>query len=336
MKNFNFRRFLLTLKWDAKTNIRYNVRHWLIMLTLFFFSILLPHACVITEGDKANSSTETVIITEEDYETLDEEEKQEWKRGEDIVEGDAHIATYERDRQPSVEKWERRVETQHLVCFFFLLAIVWFYFTFSSSLFLNNMTTKQRRIAFLSLPASRSEKLLARWLYAVPMWFLMVVTALCAADLLRYAVQPVIGPYHPGLMITWLFNNGTHFVSDLFKSWSEIDPEERSVYVALFVWYASNLLLTHSTYILGSSLFPRFPWLVTTGIIWVVTSVFSISLFAFAGEGVSEFLEEMDNDNVAYLYGLAILQTLVSIVFYILAVRIFRRMQVINHKFVNL
>lgn len=348
MKSFVFSRFLQTMKWDFYTNLRYNIRHWLIMLTLFFFAILLPHACVITEGDKVSGMPQVEEITDETYQTLSDEEKALYTPAEIIIETADEDGIYDtktvqgwqREFPGPVEKWEDRVQTQHTVCAVLLLVIVSFYFTFSASLFLNNMTTKQRRITFLALPASRTEKLLARWLYAVPFWFLMVLTAFCAADLLRYVVQPAIGPNSPGLMITWLWTNMGELLRnfmEMYRDTQNIDPTNFQMITALIVMYLSNLLFSHSTYILGSSLFPRFPWLVTTGIIWVFTSVVSILMVTMGVESMGRFIENLDEEKaLLYMYVFSGVMVVLSIVFYVLAVRVFRRMQVINHKFMNL
>lgn len=348
MKSFVFSRFLQTMKWDFYTNLRYNIRHWLIMLTLFFFAILLPHACVITEGDKVAGMPQVEEITDETYQMLSDEEKAFYTPAEIIIETTGEDGVYntetvqgwQREYPGPVEKWEDRVQAQHTICAVFLLVIVSFYFTFSASLFLNNMTTKQRRITFLALPASRTEKLLARWLYAVPIWFLMVLTAFCVADLLRYAVQPAIGPNSPGLMITWLWTNMEgllrNFV-EMYRNAQNIAPTDFQTITALIVMYLSNLLFSHSTYILGSSFFPRFPWLITTGVIWVFSSVVSILMVAAGVESVGRFIENLDKENaLIYMYVFSCVMVVLSIVFYILAVRVFRRMQVINHKFLNL
>lgn len=337
MKTFDIHRFWLTMKWDLRSNIRYNVRHWLIMLTLFFFAILLPHACVITQGDKTDGQPLVESVTEDIYNELTPSEQSEWTRGEDIIDEEGRsVATFERMMPPRVEKWAERVETQHIVCAAFLILIVAFYFTFSASLFLNNMTTKQKRITFLALPASRSEKLLARWVYAVPVWLLMVLSAFIAADLLRFAVQPIIGPYHPGLMITWLWENAGNWFADVNSTWGGMQPQDRSLFVAMIVGLCTNLLLTHSTYILGSALFPRFPWMVATGVMCAFSSIVSIAMFAVGGEAVSDIVDRFDNKDLTFTYTLSGIQTFLSILFYILAVRVFRRTQVIHHKLVNL
>lgn len=343
MKSFNMRRFWLTLKWDLLTNMRYNVRHWLIMLTLFFFAILLPHACVITEGDKPDGEGYVEQITDDSYNELPDSEKQLYQRAEFQVEeaNDEGVVDtlivqgWEREYPPRIEKWESRVEMQHTVSAIFLVLIVAFYFTFSASLFLNNMTTKQRRITFLSLPASRSEKLLARWIYAVPIWFLMVLTAFVAGDLLRYAVQPVIGPYHPGLMITWLGKGAYEYIRFFGESVPGLPPFDMKMFVASACLWTSSLLMTHSTYILGSALFRRFPWLVTTGIVWAFSSIVSILLFAIGGEAISVMAGISEIESIPLTYAATVFHVLVSVLFYWLAIRVFCRMQVINNKFLN-
>ncbi len=344
MKSFNIHRFWLTLKWDARTNFHKNLRHWLIMVTLFFFAILLPHACVITDGDKQLGESYVETISQEEYEALNEADKKFYtSRQEEVIVGESgqarsdSVTVWEREWPPRVETWETRVETQHTICAMLLLVIVMFYFTYSASLFLNNLKTKQQRISFLSLPASRTEKLLVRFIYAVPVWFLMVLSAFIVGDLLRYAVQPLIGSHYPGLMVTWLCDITQTGISDFVTTWSKIPADERSGFILAYVITLSSLLQTHSTYILGSSLFPRFPWLITTGIIMVVSSVLSIVMVAVGLESEVSFIyhmNEYDSDTTAYL--LIAFNLVVSILFYVLAVIVFRRMQVINHKFINL
>ncbi|MBP3227925.1 MAG: hypothetical protein J6M53_03955 [Bacteroidaceae bacterium] len=336
MKSFSFPRFWQTLKWDLQTNRRTVVRHWLVMLTLFFFAILLPHACVITEGDRVHETYVTYdYINQAEYDALPAEEKASYEAQEAVFDDEGNtIQMYARERPNSVTPWAERVEEQHQVTALLLLVIVLVYLEIGASFFLSNMPRKQQGIAFLMLPASRGEKLLARWVYAVPLWTLMVLTAFVAGDLLRYAVQPLIGAYHPGLMTTWLWNQGGNLLGEIKTAWAE-HPEMHSPTTGLLLFILAVQWWSHTCYLLGSAVFRRFSWIITTGLMWLLSSVASTVAFTFTTERYLVDIATSRPDSTGF--------NLTSVFFVLLGVTnlvltwyVFKRAQVVQNKLTTL
>ena len=62
----------------------------------------------------------------------------------------------------------------------------------------------------------------------------------------------------------------------------------------------------------------------------------SILMVATGGETLSAFFDDMDQTGTLYAYILSAVLIVLSVVFYVLAIRVFKRVQVINHKYINL
>lgn len=335
MKTFDIHRLWLTIKWDARTNLRNTIQHWFVLLVLFFFVGLISHLTSITYMAKDYTYQTTRTLSEEDYNALNDEEKKGYEQQSYNDDGE-EVTVFETTQEILVKEYEEVESDNHKLCIGLVSAILFFYFTYSASLFLNNMTTKQKRIAFLSLPASRLEKYIARWVYAIPVWLLMVVSAFVVADLLRYAAQPLIGDHTPGLMVPWLVERVQDIYNEIARNLPTMSAEKYHAAVAVFLLLLTSFINTHSTYMLGSAFFPRFPWLLTTAVILIYSCISGIVIVSLQGGPLIDLTESIADGNYTALYIASGINVALAILFYILSYYIFKRTQVISHKFINL
>ena len=190
-----------------------------------------------------------------------------------------------------------------------------------------NIDTKERRTAFMMLPASDLEKFLVRSLYASLGWALMSFAAFCAADVLRMAVCMAAGadfvkcaiPDLVSILFTGYDVAGNYVVSAL---------EGRAAWLAavgLFVW-------THSFFVLGGTFFRRNPLVLTavSYLLWVVLFV-TVNVGTSSTFNISISIGGPD----ALLYTMSVLFLGGAAFDWWLGYKLFRRMQVITYKWIN-
>lgn len=189
---------------------------------------------------------------------------------------------------------------------------------FYGSWILRHMDTKQHRTAYLMLPASPAEKMVARLLITVVLWPLACIAAIVAADMLRWLIHVTL---QVGL-------NGTVTLPTLrFISYT---PWQAIVISILGTLWAQSL------YIAGGALFTRRQWLLT-GTALLILAMGGGGMIARAWEYMfDEALNKgitIDGDIV--FWALACKFTLFTLLNYWISYRIFRRTQVINNKWLN-
>ena len=190
---------------------------------------------------------------------------------------------------------------------------------FYGSWILRHMDTKQHRTAYLMLPASPAEKMVARLLITVVLWPLACIAAIVAADMLRWLIHVTL---QVGL-------NGTVTLPTLkfigYAPWQSI------------VGCILATLWAQSLYIAGGALFTRRQWLLT-GTALLILAMMGGGMIARAWEYMfDEALNKgitIDGDIVFWAFACKF--TLFTLLNYWISYRIFRRMQVINNKLLNL
>lgn len=189
---------------------------------------------------------------------------------------------------------------------------------FYGSWILRHMDTKQHRTAYLMLPASPAEKMVARLLITVVLWPLACIAAIVAADMLRWLIHVTL---QVGL-------NGTVTLPTLrFISYT---PWQAIVISILGTLWAQSL------YIAGGALFTRRQWLLT-GTAILILAMMGGGMIARAWEYMfDEALNKgitIDGDIVFWAFACKF--TLFTLLNYWISYRIFRRTQVINNKWLN-
>ena len=194
----------------------------------------------------------------------------------------------------------------------------------------NNMKTKEQRITFKMLPATDLEKFVARALYATIVWWLMAFVAFCLADLFRMLISLIAGidivkSAIPDFL-NMLFGGNDHNIS--------IFGETDMTYV-LPLTFAANAwaFWVHSLYILGGALFRRRQFVLTTLAHCIIGLAFTPIIV--------DFVDSLDKATAEQMFCIVMwtagsVFTLLFLLNWWLSYRIFRRMQVINNKWLNL
>ena len=190
---------------------------------------------------------------------------------------------------------------------------------FYGSWILRHMDAKQHRTSYLMLPASPAEKMVARLLITVVLWPLACIISMVAADMLR-----------------WLI----HIILNVGLSGTVTLPTLR--FISYSPWQATGVcilgtLWAQSLYIAGGALFTRRQWLLTgTGLIILTMMGGGIIIHA-----LDYMFDEALNKGITVngdilFWALACIFTLFTLLNYWISYLIFRRMQVINNKWLNL
>lgn len=194
----------------------------------------------------------------------------------------------------------------------------------------NNMNTKEQRITFKMLPATDLEKFVVRAIYVTVVWWITAFVAFCLADLFRMLVCLVSGTEIVGSAVPdflgMLFSDDNHTVN--------INGESE-IFSSVAVVAAANAwgFWVHSLYVLGGAFFRRRQFVLTTLVHAVIGLVFMPIVISDADKIDGDSLRESFN---AVMWSVTAVFTLLGLLDWWLSYKIFRRMQVINNKWINL
>lgn len=194
----------------------------------------------------------------------------------------------------------------------------------------SNMKTKEQRIMFKMLPATDLEKFIARALYVTVVWWLMAYVAFCLADVFRMLVSLIVGidvvrsviPEFTSILIST--SEHTSFTVNSMRA--------DETYAVLALAYAWGFWM-YSFYILGGALLRRRQFVLTTLALFVL-GIATVPILRHLAEGA--FHEITRELAIPLIWTGAAVFTAWGIADWILSYKIFRRMQVINNKWLNL
>lgn len=193
----------------------------------------------------------------------------------------------------------------------------------------SNMKTKEQRITFKMLPASDLEKFLVRFLYVTVVWSLMGFAAFCLADLLRILISLIAGadwvkciiPDFPGILFS---STGEHAGS----KWNiSLDMTALSAMVIAWGFWV------HSFYLLGGAFFRRRQFMLSSCAMLLLLILFSFTLSKLEIFSIGHSITTGNVNTLAYIATVAL--SAATLLDWWLAYRIFKRMQVINNKWIN-
>ena len=219
------------------------------------------------------------------------------------------------------DKWyafNKIVESVHTNAMVFM--VIW---VMGGCWIINNMKTKKLRVTFVMLPASRLEKFVARAFYVTFVWTVMAFVTYCLADLFRMLMSFVMGVHVAGCTIPM-------FLSQIFDE-HLIASSKWEDKLAL-VSYLALVFFTHSIYVLGGVLFRRWQFVFTSCFVFLLT----IACMLLTSVLPKSYLISGSAENVRILAVAVCVFILWGATNWWLAYRLFRRMQVINNKWINI
>lgn len=231
----------------------------------------------------------------------------------------------------SIEDWECMVIHNAIgplmFVFFFLVLVI------APGQACKHLSTKQKRIAALMLPATNLEKYLSRFVLVTIFLPLAFLLAVIVADCLRMLVFPIFGHALPAVFPGFFARLGDTLVDNARLLTLEPFPIAMDNGIVLYsvpsvfmlLLGVGGLLLFHSIFMLGSSLFRRFAALFTMLIL--------VGLMILSGLLVPEDcdIEAKLNPEVV-IYCTTGVTWILALVCYYFSYRIFTRIQVIPRK----
>lgn len=194
----------------------------------------------------------------------------------------------------------------------------------------SNMKTKEQRITFKMLPATDLEKFVVRALYATVVWWLMAFVAFCLADLFRMLVSLVAGVSIKGSAVPLFFSI---ISANTDVDINTLNSGDTAFAAAIYTMANAWAFWAHSLYILGGTLFRRRQLVLTTLAHSIIGLVFTPMLIQFVDSSDSLALRD---SLVAIVWIAAAVFAVWGLLDWWLSYRIFRRMQVINNKWLNI
>lgn len=192
-----------------------------------------------------------------------------------------------------------------------------------------DMKTKEQRIKVKMLPATDVEKYLVRWLGVTLGTMVVGIMAYCVADALRMVTCLVTGVDSLGCTITDFLK--MFFLND---NGNTIVISEHSAYTAGTDYAVVGWVIwAQSFYVLGGTLLRRYQFVITT-LVHILLFLGMAAVVAWLPVDVDRAVADSGNDGAFYAAGVAL--CLVAVVNWWLSYKIFKRMQVINNKWINL
>lgn len=184
-----------------------------------------------------------------------------------------------------------------------------------------NIKKKEARVAFFTLPASNLEKFITRYILVTVNYAVMFAVSLIVADFLRYVFCMIAGPDVHGSVALRFFEILSTDSFQMQKTHMDVD-----YFYLLNISVMILVLWLHSLYILGGTFFRRNSGLFTTLILIATAFVFAFIHFTPS--------INMSTDTAGYISIITVFG-LLTVLDYWAAFQLFKRIQVINNKWIN-
>ncbi len=203
----------------------------------------------------------------------------------------------------------------------FSLMACFIFFLISASTLFRGEQKKQKRIAWLMLPASNQEKFLSRWIYLVAFSLVGGLLPFFVADGVHIAYLWMTD--NPVMCTTkWFFNMMPHV--------SDYGGVTINDWLSTIMEY-SFVIGIHSFYLLGGVFFKKFHFIAASAVVVIAFAAFVACINMFTDPG-----QPSDISHTAYYITVTVFWTLAVILFTWLAYYLFCRWQVVTHKFANI
>ena len=202
------------------------------------------------------------------------------------------------------------------------------YLVIGGTYIMGSMKTSKSLLAFKMLPATDAEKFIVRFIFATAVWAVMGLVALCVGDVLRMLMCVLAGVGNAGSFIpdvlSSLFHSGGRPFGAIL-AYGEVNWSGTLLFYATLVW-------AHSAYMLGRILLRRHPFVLISCVmllLWVLLFIAGICFDeAFDRVSMTAWM------TAQWCFMAAAL--LLAVLNWWLSYRMFRRLQVINDKWINL
>ena len=224
----------------------------------------------------------------------------------------------------------------------FVLIISIFGIVYAANI-MENMITKEKRIAFLMLPATMIEKFVARFLIVTVGLAVAVFVAASLAEITRYLLLPLFNvpeTFHQSVLYNLLSMASVDGEQIYRGSGYAMNMPYQNWLGELCGW--AFLVWSHSLYILGGSYWYKKPFFKTLGtlmLISILCSVLSVHIISWVGnDGMRSFAEWLEANsqwmtlNKLLSLGVAFFSAFTMFNWW-LSYRLFTRSQVIKPKF---
>lgn len=207
-----------------------------------------------------------------------------------------------------------------------------------ASFVFKNVSTKQQRIAFFSLPASNLEKFLVRLLHVMIGYPLCFLVALAFADIMQLFLSFILlkGPDYSVVVksVTALFTPIYKDINgEIIKGWLLFPNGFTLVGIMESLSYLTFFAFNYAFWIFCGTLFRRNAWLLTLASQVVIGFVVIMLIRVFCFPSVGNSLNESSALTLVYLC-IAIAWVVIALMYWG-SYRLFSRMQVINNKWLN-
>lgn len=192
-----------------------------------------------------------------------------------------------------------------------------------------NMQTKAQRTTVKLLPATDLEKFLVNFLAVTLGAAVMAIVAFCIADIVRIVVCLIFGIDHVAIGLPY-------FIQMIF---TDTDFAGSSVNAGRIFPTAVNFtalgwcLWAQSLYVLGGTVLRRYQFVITSAVHVLLFIAFAI-VVSYGGGNVETTV--MDEGIAPVFYTIGTVLTAIAVLNWWFSYRIFKRMQVINNKWINL
>ena len=216
-----------------------------------------------------------------------------------------------------------------------IIFATFFYLLICASRIMEVMNTKNKRISYMMLPATISEKFVSRVIYVVIISLVIWFVALFFGELTRIALAP-------------LFNVPEELYSFSLFDIMSVPSESRirlnpglygGTFSPEFIYYlflASNILWSHSVYILGGTYFRKNPFVKTWGIMMALFFIAAYIWINMVSRGLLSFLNLTEPDAWMNIRTTAITISIISLAFTVinwtLSYHLFRNSQITERK----
>lgn len=214
------------------------------------------------------------------------------------------------------------------------LLILFFFFIFFAAQIFANMKTKQQRVAFLMLPATKLEKYLACFVSVTLASIIGWAVAAVAADAVQYLFSFYFTPGWHGSIISEMISR----MGDIpWETYSTVNGQvvETTSLIPGYTCLVAGIICLHSFYVLGGAFFRRHPALLTLCVQFILILLFVYASVEMKDCGIAQNLEDNTILYPIISYTLSVVLLLIAGCFHWLAFKFFSRMQVINNKWIN-